>query len=90
MAVKDISDAQVCQACAAFHAGDRDTQNSLSILMAMTGQPSKVCFRAMERAERRGLIECGVSLQTAWPSKTGWQLAHEATTGGNNERRGEQ
>lgn len=88
MAVKDINDAQVCQACAAFHAGD--TRNSLSILMAMSGQPPKVCLRAMERAERRGLIEYGVSLQTAWPSKTGWQLAHEATTGGNNERRGEQ
>lgn len=45
-----------------------------------TGQPEKVCYRAMERADRRGLIECGVSLRTGWLTKAGAELlAREET-----------
>jgi hypothetical protein len=43
-------------------------------LAAETGQPEKVCFRATERAERRGLIEYGVSLRTGWLTATGRAL----------------
>lgn len=43
-------------------------------LAAQTGEPEKVCFRAMERAEARGLIECGVSLRTAWLTDAGEAL----------------
>jgi len=71
----DITDAQVVDACRKFHEAIRwsrgpyaaNTPNSLAQLIAVTGAPEKVAFRAMERAERRGLIEYGVSLATAWP-----------------------
>lgn len=43
-------------------------------LAVETGQPEKVCYRAMERAERRGLIECGVSLRTGWLTAEGTAL----------------
>jgi hypothetical protein len=40
-------------------------------LAAETSEPEKVCYRAMERAERHGLIECGVSLRTGWLTEKG-------------------
>lgn len=40
-------------------------------LAAQTGQPERVCYRALERAERRGLIEYGVSLRTGWLTDKG-------------------
>lgn len=65
MATKDITDSQVVEA---FTARDGD---AISRLAATTGQPLKVCFRAAERALRRGLIECGVSLRTGWVTDAG-------------------
>lgn len=41
------------------------------ILSEWTGQPEKVCYRAMERDELRGYIECGVSLRTGWLTDKG-------------------
>ena len=46
-------------------------------LAARTGQPEKVCYRAMERAERRGLIEYGVSLRTGWLTEAGKALLED-------------
>lgn len=46
-------------------------------LAASTGQPEKVCYRAMERAERRGLIEYGVSLRTGWLTEAGKALLED-------------
>lgn len=46
-------------------------------LAAETGQPEKVCYRAMERAERRGLIEYGVSLRTGWLTPAGKTLLED-------------
>lgn len=43
-------------------------------LAASTGQPEKVCYRAMERAERRGLIEYGTALRTGWLTAEGRAL----------------
>ena len=43
-------------------------------LAEITAQPMKVCWRAMERAERRGLLEVGVSLRTAWATEKGKAL----------------
>lgn len=73
MARKDISDLQVLQACVDFRAAPRGAPVKFAneILAERTGQCLKVCDRAMERAERRGLIECGVSLRTAWPTDAG-------------------
>lgn len=72
MATKDISDAQVCRAYA--EAKSIPGVFAETILMRMTGQPEKVCYRAMERAERRGLIEYGVSLRSGWLTDAGMQL----------------
>ena len=58
MATKDITDAQVVRAVAK----SKDGSCPLAILEAETSQPEKVCFRAMERAHRRGYLEYGVSL----------------------------
>lgn len=64
MATKDISDKQVCEA----YEQSKNPPHMWphSILMKTTGQPEKVCWRAMERAYDRDYIECGVSLRSGW------------------------
>ena len=73
MATKDISDRDVCRAFDAYQnegvAGDG--KFPYDYLMEWTGEPMKVCWRAMERAESRGLVECGVSLRTGWLTDAG-------------------
>ena len=79
MAMKDISDRQVCEVVAernAIPVGSRTTW-PYDVLAAETGQPPKVCFRAMERALDRGYLECGVSVRSAWLTDSGWQLLEE-------------
>lgn len=44
------------------------------LLAEWTGQPIKVCYRAMERAAERDLIEYGVSLRTGWLTDKGKAL----------------
>lgn len=70
MATKDVSDVQVVEACLKFHT-NRSGKHSLDLLVEATGQPMKVCYRAMERAGRRGLIDYGVSLRTAFATEKG-------------------
>lgn len=72
MALKDITDAQVCRAYAKHKGGDK--RWPYEILMEWTGQPEKVCYRACERAEERGLIDCGVSLRSGWLTEAGMAL----------------
>lgn len=74
MARKDVTDTQVVTACRDYCAGDGTLRFPLFILMKRTGEPEMVCFRAMERAEGRRLIEYGVSLRTAWPTEKGLAL----------------
>jgi len=79
MSVKDISDKQVCEAYAEKerqHGPDfeYDYEFPYVILQRMTGQPEKVCYRAMERASNRGYIEYGVSLRTGWLTDEGIRL----------------
>lgn len=79
MATKDITDKQVCKAYAeAERQRGIDWKNDYEypylILMRITGQPEKVCYRAMERAEERGYIEYGVSLRTGWLTIKGKEL----------------
>lgn len=45
-----------------------------SILEKQTGAPAKVVYRAIERAESRGLIECGISLRSGWLTDKGKEL----------------
>lgn len=75
MATKDITDYQVCQA---FEKKIKDGEGFAdSILEQMTGEPPKVCERAMERAEKRGLIESGISLRTGWLTQAGLELLRQ-------------
>jgi len=73
MARKDVTDRMVCEAAEAFHA-NTDGPNVEQILVARTGQHWRVCNAALERADRRGLIDCGVSLRTAWLEPKGREL----------------
>lgn len=76
MATKDITDFQVLRAY------EERAKNILSpavheILAQQTGQCVKVCFHAMDRVHRRGLIEYGVSVRSAWLTEEGKKLLEE-------------
>lgn len=58
--------------------GQSKTACSLDVLVEMTGAPEKVCLRAMERADGRGLIDWGVNIRWAWPTPEGERLYREA------------
>ena len=70
MATKDITDKQVIEA---YKKSILQRSVNLAnfkwpetILMQETGQCEKVCFSAMNRAEKNGYIEYGVSLRSGW------------------------
>jgi hypothetical protein len=73
MAMKDITDLQVVRAVQQWQ-DNRNGPWPYETLARETGQPEKVCFRAMERADRRGYLEYGVSLRTAWLTDKGKAL----------------
>lgn len=73
MGRKNISDFQVCMA----HILAKEMKFEkwpYEMLSDWTGEPEKVCYRAMERACDKGLIEYGVSLRTGWPTDKGMAL----------------
>jgi hypothetical protein len=72
MAAKNITDKQVVEAIARYNL-DR-ARWPYEILSEVTGECEKVCFRAMERASNRGLLNYGVSLRTAWLTDKGREL----------------
>ena len=77
MATKDISDRQVCQAYADMWQRRKSGEPGVyadDLLEAATGQPPKVCNSAMERAYRRGLVECGMWLRGGFLTKKGEDL----------------
>ena len=75
MATKDISDYQVVRAYKRAMKYEPSGPFVYEILAQETGQPEKVCYRAMGRAERRGFIDFGVSLRTGWLTGSGKALA---------------
>jgi hypothetical protein len=77
MATKDITDLQVLRAQKKWRKNQTGPW-AYEILHAETGQPLKVCYRALERAYQHGLLECGVSLRTAWFTKKGIALLDSA------------
>lgn len=91
MAMKDITDRQAVEAQKRWRE-NQDGPWAYEILSRETGQPEKVCFKCMERAEERGLLEYGVSLRTAWPTDKGLALlaGEDVATGfdrfGNREK----
>jgi hypothetical protein len=83
MATKDVTDLMVCRAYAEAQRQrgenwDRDYELPYVILQRMTGECLKVCYRAMERACDRNLVEFGVSLRTGWLTKSGLELLEKA------------
>ena len=74
MATKHVTDLQVCAAYAEYNADPERREWPYEILQRTTGQPEKVCYRAMERACDRDLIEYGVSLRTGWLTDAGKAL----------------
>jgi hypothetical protein len=81
MATKDITDRQVVAAYeeamkqrAASTGRDPFCPWPEDVLSVTTGQPYKVCYRAMERACDRGLVEYGVSLHAGWLTEKGKEL----------------
>lgn len=70
MAVKDITDLQVCQAVFLFR-DEAVHPSTIDLLQASTRQPGKVCLRALERACRRGLIDYGTSINVAFLTPEG-------------------
>ena len=81
MATKDITDLQVVEAYAemkrhmdAIREIKRTFQYADEILERMTGQPLKVCQRAMERAYGHGLVEYGMWLRGGWLTDAGKSL----------------
>ena len=69
MARKDISDSLVLKADLT-----KDRTFPYQTLSDWTGGCEKVCYRAMERAYERGLIEYGTSLRSGWVTDKGMDL----------------
>ncbi len=77
MATKDISDRQVCEAYAEMRRRRATGETGVwadDILARKTGEHPKVCERAMERADRRGLVDYGASLRGGWLTEKGEAL----------------
>lgn len=75
MSRKNISDKQVVLAVSEYQQ-HRD-RFPYEILCEQTGEPEKVCYRAMERACDNGYLDYGVSLRTSWLTEKGKQLLGE-------------
>lgn len=74
MAMKHITDRQVCLAVQAFRDRGLEHPYPYEALALETGECEKVCYRAMERADDRGYLNYGVSLRTAWLTEKGVAL----------------
>jgi hypothetical protein len=75
MARKDVTDIMVLKAYKERNSMEIGKRRwPYEILAEWTGQPMKVCYRAMERANDRGLIECGTSLRSGWLTEKGEEL----------------
>lgn len=89
MSTKDITDKQVCEAYAQYADESKSRTDWIEghfkfpydLLKDWTGQPFKVCWRAMERAAKRDLIEYGVSLRTGWLTAKGKALLNKPDGG---------
>lgn len=81
MAVKDISDVQVCLA-AEFAAylkdeapfGCLDVPCAAEVLMEITGQCYKVCVQAIERTSKRGYVDNWIREYIATLTTMGYEL----------------
>lgn len=73
MATKDVTDVQVCVAVVVCRGLDYVIW-PYDLLSKHTCQPVKVCYNAMRRTAKRGYLEYGTSLRTAWLTDKGLDL----------------
>jgi hypothetical protein len=78
MAAKNISDFEVCLAVGWYQKDNSKFADEH--LMEYSEEPQKVCLRALERAHKRGLIDYGVSLRSAWLTDKGRALRFDRLT----------
>ena len=81
MATKHITDLQVCEAFAQMRSRREAGELGVfvdDILHQQTGEHMKVCFRAMERASSRGLVDYGMWLRGGWLTDDGSALIESA------------
>jgi hypothetical protein len=65
--VKHLPDDEVLRAVGEYQAGRGDTAD-----VALSGRyPVKVILAKMKQMVRRGVLQCGVSLRTAWVREQG-------------------
>lgn len=79
MSRKDVTDQMVCCAVdlhrqVAQMFGYKKAPWPYEILAQFLGEPEKVCYRAMERACDRELLDYGVSLRSGWLTKKGHEV----------------
>ena len=68
-----ITDIAVCQAAASWH-GRTSNESPIDVLVRETGAPEKVVYSAVERSDRKGLIEWGTSIRYFWPTGKGYKF----------------
>lgn len=86
MSRRNVPDVLVCKAVAEWHGANPTGLFPPQLLALWTGEPEKVCLAAMERSLQRGLIECGVSLRTAWLTDMGELLLSARERSAHTER----
>ncbi len=82
MARKDVPTRLVCMAVAEHVAQGFEDPDAHARLVEWTGEPAKVCLRALERDEERGYIEYGHSIYGAWLTQKGKDLLSVADKSG--------
>lgn len=86
MKTADISDVEVLQAVRDARACDHKAEDGsylwpYTLLEQRRGAPFKVAYAALERADKRGYVESGVSLRTCWLTPKGERLLAEGAPG---------
>ncbi|MBF4433261.1 hypothetical protein ERJ77_01875 [Vibrio anguillarum] len=71
MATKDISKYQVLIAVGVHNSEKLSDRSIVNFLIKQTGQPCKVCIRALEREVNEESIDYGVSINQAFLTKKG-------------------
>lgn len=81
MKTADIKTIDVLMVAQMISNRPRDAEETVmpapELLSAVTGAPAKVAWRALEREERAGRIDCGTSLNFPWVTPKGRQLLAE-------------
>lgn len=73
MARKDITDEIIVQLLM-LHKDSSPRRAFSEFVAEATQQPEKIAYRAIERADKRGLLDFGVSMNYPWITPKGYEL----------------